>query len=42
MGREVVVAIPEGRLDLGTWEQVLQGGLLVRRDKRVLIKILGA
>lgn len=42
MGREVVVAITEGRLDLGTWEQIFYGEFDGRRDKRVLIKILGA
>ena len=42
MGREVVVAITEERLDLGTWEQIFYGEFDGRRDKRVLIKILGA
>ena len=42
MGREVVVAITRGRLDLGPWEQVFYGEFDGRRDKRVLIKILGA
>lgn len=42
MGREVVVAVTEGRLDLGTWEQIFYGEFDGRRDKRVLIKILGA
>ncbi|HEU4951606.1 MAG TPA: secondary thiamine-phosphate synthase enzyme YjbQ [Holophagaceae bacterium] len=41
MGREVVIAVTEGRLDLGTWEQVFYGEFDGRRDKRVLIKILG-
>ena len=42
MGREVVVAITEGRLDFGTWEQIFYGEFDGRRDKRVLIKIIGA
>lgn len=41
MGREVVVAITEGRLDFGTWEQIFFGEFDGRRDKRVLIKIIG-
>ena len=41
MGREVVMAITEGRLDLGTWEQVLYGEFDGRRNKRVLVKIIG-
>jgi len=41
MGREVVVAITDGRLDLGTWEQVFYGEFDGRRKKRVLIKIIG-
>ncbi|MEM1013500.1 MAG: secondary thiamine-phosphate synthase enzyme YjbQ [Planctomycetota bacterium] len=41
MGREVVVAITEGRLDFGTWEQIFYGEFDGRRDKRVLIKIIG-
>jgi len=41
MGREVVVAITAGRLDLGPWEQVLYGEFDGRRAKRVLIKIIG-
>lgn len=41
MGREVVVAITEGKLDFGTWEQVFYGEFDGRRDKRVLIKIIG-
>ncbi len=41
MGREVVVAISEGRLDLGTWEQVFYGEFDGRRRKRVLVKIVG-
>lgn len=41
MGREVVVAITAGRLDLGPWEQIFYGEFDGRRNKRVLIKILG-
>lgn len=41
MGREVVVAVSEGRLDFGTWEQIFYGEFDGRRKKRVLIKIIG-
>lgn len=41
MGREVVVAITEGKLDLGPWEQVFYGEFDGRRRKRALIKIIG-
>ena len=41
MGREVVVAITEGRLDLGPWEQVFYGEFDGKRKKRVLVKIIG-
>jgi secondary thiamine-phosphate synthase enzyme len=41
MGREVVVAITKGRLDFGTWEQIFYGEFDGRRDKRVLVKIIG-
>lgn len=41
MGREVVVAVTEGRLDLGTWEQIFYGEFDGRRRKRALIKIIG-
>ncbi len=41
MGREVVVAITEGRLDFGPWEQVFYGEFDGGRPKRVLIKIIG-
>ena len=41
MGREVVVAITNGRLDFGTWEQIFYGEFDGMRDKRVLIKIIG-
>jgi secondary thiamine-phosphate synthase enzyme len=41
MGREVVVAITGGRLDFGPWERIFYGEFDGRRDKRVLIKIIG-
>jgi secondary thiamine-phosphate synthase enzyme len=41
MGREVVVAITEGRLDFGPWEQIFYGEFDGQRPKRVLIKIIG-
>ncbi|MBM3188524.1 MAG: YjbQ family protein [Chloroflexi bacterium] len=41
MGREVVVAITDGRLDLGPWEQIFYGEFDGRRRKRVLVKIIG-
>jgi secondary thiamine-phosphate synthase enzyme len=41
MGREVVVAVTEGALDFGPWEQIFYGEFDGRRDKRVLIKIIG-
>lgn len=41
MGREVVVAITEGKLDFGTWEQIFYGEFDGKRKKRVLIKIIG-
>lgn len=41
MGREVVVAITNGKLDLGPWEQIFYGEFDGHRDKRVLIKIIG-
>jgi secondary thiamine-phosphate synthase enzyme len=41
MGREVVVAITEGKLDLGPWEQIFYGEFDGRRRKRVLVKIIG-
>jgi secondary thiamine-phosphate synthase enzyme len=41
MGREVVVAVTEGRLDFGTWEQIFYGEFDGRRRKRVLVKIIG-
>jgi secondary thiamine-phosphate synthase enzyme len=42
MGREVVVAITEGRLDFGPWEQIFYGEFDGGRRKRVLVKIIGA
>ena len=42
MGREVVVAITEGELDFGPWEQIFYGEFDGRRKKRVLIKLIGA
>ncbi|HAU1200811.1 secondary thiamine-phosphate synthase enzyme YjbQ [Legionella pneumophila serogroup 1] len=41
MGREVVIAITKGRLDFGPWEQIFYGEFDGRRDKRVLVKIIG-
>ena len=41
MGREVVVAVTEGRLDFGPWEQVFYGEFDGLRNKRVLVKIIG-
>lgn len=41
MGREVVVAVTRGALDFGPWEQVFYGEFDGRRDKRVLIKVIG-
>lgn len=41
MGREVVVAVTDGRLDFGTWEQIFYGEFDGKRLKRVLIKIIG-
>ena len=42
MGREVVVAVTQGRLDFGPWEQVFYGEFDGRRSKRVLVKIIGS
>ncbi|MBW2477652.1 MAG: YjbQ family protein [Deltaproteobacteria bacterium] len=42
MGREVIVAITEGRLDFGPWEQIFYGEFDGRRRKRVLVKIIGS
>jgi len=41
MGRSVTVAITEGRLDFGPWEQIFYGEFDGRRKKRVLVKIIG-
>ncbi len=41
MGREVVVAVTQGKLDFGTWEQIFYGEFDGKRTKRVLIKIIG-
>jgi secondary thiamine-phosphate synthase enzyme len=41
MGREVVVAVTDGRLDFGPWEQIFYGEFDGMRDKRVLVKIIG-
>ncbi|MGM0640983.1 MAG: secondary thiamine-phosphate synthase enzyme YjbQ [Thermotogota bacterium] len=41
MGREVVVAITEGKLDFGPWEQIFYGEFDGKRNKRVLVKIIG-
>jgi len=42
MGREVVVAVTQGQLDFGPWEQIFYGEFDGRRRKRVLVKIIGA
>ena len=42
MGREVVVAITEGRLDFGPWEQIFYGEFDGQRRKRVLVKVIGS
>ena len=41
MGREVVVAITDGKLDFGPWEEIFYGEFDGKRDKRLLIKIIG-
>lgn len=41
MGREVVVAITDGKLDFGPWEQIFYGEFDGKRRKRVLVKIIG-
>lgn len=41
MGRESVVAVTEGKLDFGTWEQLFYYEFDGKRDKRVLIKVIG-
>jgi len=40
-GREVVVAITEGKLDFGPWEQIFYGEFDGQRKKRVLVKVIG-
>jgi secondary thiamine-phosphate synthase enzyme len=42
MGREVVVAITDGRLDFGPWEQIFYGEFDGKRTKRVMVKIIGS
>ena len=41
MGREVLVAVTNGRLDFGPWEQIFYGEFDGRRNKRVLVKVIG-
>ena len=41
MGREVVVAVTQGRLDFGPWEQIFYGEFDGQRSKRVLVKVIG-
>ena len=41
MGREVIVAITAGKLDFGPWEQIFYGEFDGRRNKRVLVKVIG-
>lgn len=41
MGREVVVAITNGKLDFGPWEEIFYGEFDGQRDKRVLVKVIG-
>ncbi|AEY65763.1 secondary thiamine-phosphate synthase enzyme YjbQ [Clostridium sp. BNL1100] len=41
MGREAVIAITNGKLDFGTWEQIFYGEYDGKREKRVLVKIIG-
>ncbi len=41
MGREVVVAVTEGELDFGPWEQIFYGEFDGKREKRVLVKVIG-
>jgi len=42
MGREVVLAITEGKLDLGPWEQIYYAEFDGKRKKRVMVKIIGS
>ena len=41
MGREVVVAVTNGKLDFGPWEQIFYGEFDGHRAKRVLVKVIG-
>jgi len=41
MGRETTIAITEGKLDLGTWEQIFYGEFDGQRNKRILVKVIG-
>jgi secondary thiamine-phosphate synthase enzyme len=41
MGREVVVAISDGKLDFGPWEEIFYGEFDGQRDKRVMVKVIG-
>lgn len=41
MGREVVVAITDGKLDFGTWEQIFYGEFDGQRSKKILVKVIG-
>jgi thiamine phosphate synthase YjbQ (UPF0047 family) len=41
MGRETVIAITKGRLDLGTWEQIFYAEFDGKRPKKILVKIIG-
>ncbi len=41
MGREVVIAVTNGKLDLGPWEQIFYGEFDGQRPKRILIKVIG-
>jgi secondary thiamine-phosphate synthase enzyme len=41
MGREVVVAVTEGKLDFGPWQQIFYGGFDGNRPKRALVKVIG-
>lgn len=42
MGREVVVAVTEGQMDFGPWEQIFYGEFDGKRQKRILVKIIGS
>jgi thiamine phosphate synthase YjbQ (UPF0047 family) len=41
MGREVVVAVTDGKMGFGTWEQIFYGELDGQQRKRILVKIIG-